>query len=74
MDTLKNLIAGADPLGLAIYLGVMVFFLGTIALARLRDEVMASRKARRWDDRREPIASKTGPRLSSIPSGEAGPT
>jgi hypothetical protein len=48
MDIVKNLVTAADPTGLAIYVAVVVFFLGTVALARFRDEAISARKARRW--------------------------
>jgi hypothetical protein len=54
MDILKNLVTAANPAGLAIYVAVMAFFLGTIAFARLRDDAVAARKARRWHNHREP--------------------
>ena len=54
MDILKNLVTAADPAGLAIYVAAMAFFLGTIAFARLRDDAVAARKARRWHNHREP--------------------
>ena len=54
MDILKNLVTAANPTGLAIYVAVMAFFLGAIALARLRDDAVAARKARRWHNHREP--------------------
>jgi len=52
MDILKNLVTAADPAGLAIYVAAMAFFLGTIAFARLRDDAVAARKARRWHSRK----------------------
>jgi hypothetical protein len=53
MDILKNLVTAADPAGIAIYVAAMAVFLGTFAFARLRDDVVAARKARRWHNRRE---------------------
>jgi hypothetical protein len=53
MDILKNLVTAADPVGLAIYAAAMVFFLGVIAFARLRDDALAARKATRWHNHRQ---------------------
>jgi hypothetical protein len=54
MDILKNIVATVDPVGIAIYVTVMAFFLGTVAFGRLRDDDVAARKARRWHNHREP--------------------
>jgi len=43
----SNLMAAVDLTGLAVYATVMAFFLGSVSLARLRDEAIAAHKARR---------------------------
>jgi hypothetical protein len=48
MDIVKHLVAAADPAGLAIYVAVMAFFLGSVAVARLRDDAVKAHKAKRW--------------------------
>jgi hypothetical protein len=47
MSFINNLVAAADPVGLAIYLAVMGFFLGSVALARVRDDAVSAHKAER---------------------------
>jgi hypothetical protein len=37
---IENLVSAADPGGLAMYAMVMVAFLGSVALARIRDDAM----------------------------------
>jgi hypothetical protein len=54
---IENLVSAADPDGLVIYVAVMAVFLGSVALARIRDDVMEIRKTRhgsvgRWHDAR----------------------
>jgi hypothetical protein len=44
MDIIENLVSAADPSGLAMYVAVMAVFLGSVALARLRDDVMDSQQ------------------------------
>jgi hypothetical protein len=46
----ENLVSAADPGGLAIYVAVMAVFLGSVALARLRDDVMEIHAARHGSD------------------------
>jgi hypothetical protein len=48
MDIVKHLVAAADPAGLAIYVAVMAFFLGSVAVARFRDDAVKAHKAKRW--------------------------
>jgi hypothetical protein len=54
MDIIENLISAADPGGLAIYVIVMAVFLGSVALARLRDDAMNIHEAHRADDIEQP--------------------
>ena len=37
---IENLVSAADPGGLAMYVAMMTAFLGSVALARLRDDAM----------------------------------
>jgi hypothetical protein len=48
MDILEidNLVSAADPGGLATYAAVMAVFLGSVALARLRDDALERSQAR----------------------------
>ena len=50
MDVIENLVSAADPGGLATYLTLMAVFLGSVALARLRDDAMNIHEAHRADD------------------------
>jgi hypothetical protein len=50
MDVIENLISVADPGGLAIYLAVMVVFLGSVAVARLRDDAIEIQQAKQGVD------------------------
>lgn len=43
----SNLVAAADPTGLAVYATVMALFLRSVSFARLRDEAIAAHKSRR---------------------------
>jgi hypothetical protein len=45
---LDNLLAGADPAGVAVYVAVMAFIIGSVSVARVRDEAIAAHRARRW--------------------------
>jgi hypothetical protein len=40
MDIIENLVSAADPGGLVMYVTVMAVFLGSVALARFRDDAM----------------------------------
>ena len=46
----QNLVSAADPGGLAMYVTVMAVFLGSVALACLRDDAMDIHEAHRADD------------------------
>jgi hypothetical protein len=46
LDIMENLVSGTDIGGLATYAILMAIFLGSVALARLRDDAMAVHKAR----------------------------
>jgi hypothetical protein len=48
MSVVENLLSAADPAGVALYTTVMAFLLGTVAFARLWDDLVSARKARRW--------------------------
>jgi hypothetical protein len=45
---IESLVSAADPGGLAMYVAVMVGFLGGVALARLRDDAMERARHRRY--------------------------
>jgi hypothetical protein len=48
MSIMNNLWAAADPVGLAVYLGVMTCFLGSVRFAGYSDERVTAHKAARW--------------------------
>jgi len=48
MDIINHLVAATDQAGLALYAAVMALFLGGVAFARIRDDVISARRARRW--------------------------
>jgi hypothetical protein len=48
MDIINHLVAAADPPGLAIYVAVMAFVLGSVTVARFRDDAVKAYKAKRW--------------------------
>jgi hypothetical protein len=54
MDIIENLVSAADPGGLAMYVIVMAVFLGSVALARLRDDAMNIHEAHGADDSEQP--------------------
>jgi hypothetical protein len=45
IEDLEDLALAVDPAGLAMYATVMAFLLGTVAVARFRDEAVGARKA-----------------------------
>jgi hypothetical protein len=44
---IESLVTAADPGGLVAYVAVMAAFLGSVALARLRDDAMERARHRR---------------------------
>ena len=44
---IENLVLAADPGGLVTYVAVMAAFLGSVALARIRDDAMERARRRR---------------------------
>jgi hypothetical protein len=50
MEVIENLVSSADMGGLAVYATVMAGLLGSVALARLRDDAIDIRTAKRRVD------------------------
>ena len=44
---IESLVSATDPGGLAMYVAMMTAFLGSVALARLREDVMKGARRRR---------------------------
>jgi hypothetical protein len=54
MDIIENLVSAADPGGLAMYVTVMAVFLGSVALARFRDDAMDIHEGNRPESSEQP--------------------
>jgi hypothetical protein len=67
IDIIENLVSAVDIGGLATYVVVMAVFLGSVALARLRDDAMDVQKARhRVDDGKGPQLATSPTRLTDL--------
>jgi len=53
---IDSLVSAADPGGLAVYVAIMAVFLGSVALARVRDDAVDRHEARKGVDRASPAA------------------
>jgi hypothetical protein len=49
--SIDSLVSAADPGGLAMYVAIMAVFLGSVALARVRDDAVDRHEARKGVDR-----------------------
>jgi hypothetical protein len=54
MDVIENLVSAADPGGLVMYVTVMAVFLGSVALARFRDDAMDIHEGNRPESSEQP--------------------